>query len=168
MKTILYPFFIFIAMGFLFSQCDDDPQTKMNGTLSEHSACKNFLVQNSSKFDVADTTTSVVFTYSENQNLLILNHINAAFNCCPDDLYCEFYLSGDTIHVHEFEESALCDCNCLYDLTMQINQVVPGVYKLKFHEPYVGNQPMLFFELNLTQDTSGTFTVTRTGYPWGM
>ncbi|HPS71209.1 MAG TPA: hypothetical protein PLM70_03070, partial [Bacteroidales bacterium] len=89
MKTILYPFFVFIALGFLFFQCDDDPQTKMSGNLTEHSACKNFLAQNSPKFDVADTTTSIVFTYSESQNRLILNHINAAFNCCPDDLYCE-------------------------------------------------------------------------------
>ena len=64
MKSILYPLLIFIALGSLFFQCDDDTQTKMNGTLTEHSACKNFLAQNSPKFDVADTTTSIVFTYS--------------------------------------------------------------------------------------------------------
>jgi hypothetical protein len=54
---------------------------------------------------------------------LTLKHVDAGFSCCPDSLYCNIGLKGDTILIQEFEKTAVCKCNCLYDLDIEINGV---------------------------------------------
>ncbi len=168
MKPILLKFLSFMLLGILFTQCDEDPQSKITGKVIDQSQCKNFLAGNNEKFTVSDTFSSVEYNYILSLHRLTLNHINAAFNCCPDEIYCQIEIVGDTIHIYELEETSACDCNCLYDITEQLNNVLPGTYTIQYHEPYIGNQPALIFQLQLSEDCSGIFSVPRTSYPWGI
>jgi hypothetical protein len=100
--------------------------------------------------------------------VLTINHINAGFNCCPGNISCTNIINNDTIVISEKEESALCDCNCLFDLEIEISGLENKKYFLKFEEPYLHNQDELFFELNLSNQTNGTHCVERLQYPWGL
>jgi hypothetical protein len=99
---------------------------------------------------------------------LTVKHINAGFNCCPDSLYCKVDLEGDTILIQELENSTLCHCNCLYDLVIEIKGIDLKKYHVKFIEPYVADQNKLLFEIDLTEDSTGSYCVTRQQYPWGI
>jgi hypothetical protein len=100
---------------------------------------------------------------------LILKHINAAFNCCPEGVDVTLKVSGDTLMVTEQERSALCDCNCLYDLGYRISGIGLAKWHISVKEQYV--QPAeraLSFEINLEESTAGEQCITRSGYPWGL
>ncbi len=62
-------------------------------------------------------------------NVLELRHTNVPFNCCLDSLHADMTIHGDTIEFVEREITTTpCDCICLYDLTMRIEDLVPGTY----------------------------------------
>ncbi|PID89479.1 MAG: hypothetical protein CSB01_01755 [Bacteroidia bacterium] len=145
---------------------DDNPSenTEFSGQLTEHSECKN-LEFISVREETPDTLSCV--KYSFNDDKLVLKHINAGFNCCPDSLYVNASLNGDTIVIEEYETSMLCDCNCLYDLDIELKGIEAQKYHIKFVEPYVTNQEKIFFDINLENNGEGKFCVIRKGYPWG-
>lgn len=167
MKPIFSYYLIFNLLGLLFVACDEDPQSNITGKVTTQSQCKNFLSQNNEKFTVADTFSSVTYLYNVSQQKLTLTHINAGFNCCPGEISCEIEIEGDTIHIYENEETSACDCLCLYDITEQLTNVTAGTYTIQYHEPYIGNQQNIIFQVNLSENTSGSFSVHRTSYPWG-
>jgi hypothetical protein len=82
-------------------------------------------------------------------------------------VYCEFSKGGDTIYIQEVEIGPSCDCNCLYDLNIEINGISSKLYHIQFIEPYIGDQNELFFDVDLSAHTEGSFGVVRTQYPWG-
>lgn len=167
MKPIFSYYLIFTLLGLFFVACDEDPQSNITGKVTDQSQCKNFLVKNNEKFTVADTFSSVTYVYNVSQQKLTLTHVNAAFNCCPGEITCEIEIEGDTIHIYENEETSACDCMCLYDITEQLTNVTAGTYTIQYHEPYIGNQQILIFQINLSENSSGSFSVPRTSYPWG-
>ncbi len=146
----------------------NDDQQIIKGQLTNYSGCKNFLKSGPEMFHTADSFSCIHYTYYPSTNELILQHINAGFNCCPEKIYGKFFMTGDTIVIEEFEASALCDCNCLYDLNIKLNGIAPKKYRVKFIEPYCGNQEKLIFNLDLAKDTNGSYCVTRKQYPWGI
>lgn len=145
-----------------------DDQHMISGQLTSHSDCKNFLKSGSEMFNTADSFSCIHYTYNPSTNELILQHINAGFNCCPEKLYAQFFMIGNTIVIEEFEAAALCNCNCLFDLNMELKGIAPRKYQVKFVEPYCGNQERLTFIIDLAKDTYGSYCVTRKQYPWGI
>ena len=118
---------------------------------------------------IADSNQScIIYTFNaENEKLSIL-HENAGFNCCPGEINCRISFSNDTIVVEELEEYPMCDCNCLFNLEIEINGVLPSKYYLKFIEPYAGDQLKLEFEIDLLNHPSAEYCVERNMYPWGL
>jgi len=110
----------------------------------------------------------VEYSFDEVTNKLTLKHINAAFNCCPESIYCKIELLDDTIAVQEFEKKSGCKCDCIYDLDIEISGVEKKKYQLKILEPYVQEQSELKLEVDLMKESVGSFCVTRKQYPWGM
>jgi len=99
-------------------------------------------------------------------SVLHLNHINAAFNCCPV-VDADVRVEGDTITVEEIEVEGHCMCLCLFDVGYEIQDLAPGVYHLVFIEPYRQlNDPVLECTLDLVSSASGRCCVPRTQYPW--
>ena len=100
--------------------------------------------------------------------VLHLNHINAGFNCCPV-VDADVRVEGDTITVEEIEVEGHCMCLCLFDVGYEIQNLPPGVYLLRFIEPYrPQSDPVLECTLDLVSSPSGRHCVTRSQYPWGF
>jgi len=172
MKRAIYSFLTVSLIALVIFSCeknnDNDMKQIVTGQLVGNSTCKKFLKSSSQIVVTPDTLSCVVYSFDKEKNKLTLKHINAGFNCCPDSLYCKIELKGDTILIQEFEKTAQCDCNCLYDLDIDINGVDLKKYQVKFVEPYAIGQNKIEFEIDLLKVTNGTYCVFRKLYPWGI
>ncbi len=168
MKIAFYVLLAAIISLFTIYSCEKNNNSNiLSGKLINNTGCKNSKSSNLIS-EIPDTLSCVNYSFDVNNNRLTIKHINAGFNCCPDSLYCEISENNDTIVIKEFEAFALCNCNCLYDLDIEINGVRLKKYQIKFVEPYSGAQEKLEFEINLNINASGSYCVTRNLYPWGM
>jgi hypothetical protein len=172
MKPIFYSLLIVSLFGLTFICCEknnpNEKQLIIKGQLISNSTCKNDLKSGSQIVETSDSLSCVEYSFDNEKNKLTIKHINAGFNCCPDRIYCKIGLKGDTILIQEFEKSAQCNCNCLYDLNIEVNGVEMKKYLIKFIEPYAGEQNKLVFEINLNENSNGSYCVARKQYPWGI
>jgi hypothetical protein len=153
----------------LFNSCDKEQESEkmeISGKLINNSDCKSFngFYRNP---DTPDSLSCIEYTFDTLSNKLNLRHINSGFNCCPEKLFCKVSIIGDTIIVEESEKESLCDCNCLYDLDIELEGVEEKLYFLKIIEPYSSNQEKLYFYLDLFESKVGEYCVKREKYPWG-
>lgn len=163
-------FLLFIVIFFISCEkntSSDKPLT-LSGQLIKSSACKSNLKSAYINDAIPDSLSCVEYSFDAEKNKLTIKHINAGFNCCPDSIYCKIDLNNDTIFIKEFEKMFLCDCNCLYDLDINIDGVENKKYQLKFEEPYALDQNKFIFNIDLQKNPNGTYCVTRKQYPWGM
>jgi hypothetical protein len=116
---------------------------------------------------IPSTQDCVEYEYTDD-GLLMIRHVNAGFNCCPE-IKAFVNVRGDTVFVIEREISGLCDCICLFDLDYQIVGLEAGVYRVKVAEEYLEpeDEPLDFW-IDLVSAPSGTYCVTRDHYPWGL
>ena len=167
MKTRLYLVMIAVVFSCFTYSCDKEQENTLTGSLINHTGCKMFKSYYIDS-DTPDTLSCINYSFDPSNNKLSLSHINAGFNCCPESLYCDIKMINDTIIIQEFEKEALCDCNCLYDLEIELNGVFSKIYYLKIIEPYAGDEEKLFFQLDLEYHNQGSYCVTRKRYPWGI
>ena len=139
--------------------------TKLDGKVNSISDCK---LQKSLRQTESDSLSysCVQYSFSSSNNVLKLKHLNAVFNCCPKKINCDFNLKNDTIFITESETDGNCDCMCLYDIETEISGLKPDQYVIKFQEPYLGDQQVIVFLVDLTQQLSGEYCVERTNYPY--
>lgn len=163
-----YTLFFLVMIFFLFG-CKEtvDPldQNKLTASvINENPTCKNNNSLTLKIADTPDTLSCIEYSYDVNKKQLLLTHINAAFNCCPLGIDAEAVLNGDSIVVNEQEKMGeeACDCICLYDLDIMIENVSLQRYYFKI------NDESLIFELFLTKEVDGYYCVTKKEYPWGM
>ena len=164
---------LFIS-GFLlvFSSCETLKNT-ISGKLTTHSECNNSYdiksaVSIQKGVQTPDSMSCVEYSYNAEKEELTLIHRNSGFNCCPGKLSGKISLKNDTILIEEREANlaAMCDCNCLYDLTFVLNDVSADKYVLKFIEPYAMGTTPLIFDIDLPRKGSDIFCVVRKKYPW--
>jgi len=165
MRRTIYPCLAGFVIVLLIFSCERDNQI-MTGKIINDSGCKNSK-SGEFKTDTPDSLACVFYSYDKSESKLSVNHINAGFNCCPEKLFCNISLKGDTIIISESEKKTLCRCDCLYDLDIEITGVDAKEYNIKFIEPYAGNQEKIIFHLDLKNTTEGSFCVLRNQYPWG-
>lgn len=171
MKT--KPGYIIMALvaGALFLyQCEKEKSADktLSGKLISYTECKDFTKSTPGSETIADTLSCVQYRYDMETRKLTLKHINTGFNCCPEELYCSFSANVDTLFINESEKSAMCDCNCLFDMDIEITDVDAGKYQVKFIEPYAEDLDPLLFEIDLVNHPEGSFCVNRKWYPWGQ
>ncbi len=146
-------------------------ENKNNGVFSGKMIAQSPCKSNKSTDVVRDTTDNlscVDYKYESSTGKLALKHINAGFNCCPNRIYCDITLNGDTILINEHETDGPCDCDCLYDLDIEIAGMEAKSYQVKLIEPYAYNQEQLNFSIDLAVVDSGTVCALRNNYPWGI
>jgi hypothetical protein len=168
MKTkFLYILFVLIVL--IISSCDNiiNDNSGISGKLKKYSECKNNL-KSTEATNVLCNKSCVEYHYNSSTEILKLSHINAGFNCCPEKLYCTVTTNSDTIIIQEYEKAALCDCNCLYDLVIEIIGITPEKYVIKFIEPYAVNSKKIIFNVDFSAIQEGSFCVIRDKYPWGI
>jgi len=167
-NRIRFSILLFLGVFILGCEKEEKPPLVISGELFSNTQCKDFFKSSSEGYTTPDSLSCIEYSFNQADNALTLRHINAGFNCCPEELSCEIIAQGDTLIVEEYEKSALCNCNCLYDLEIVINGILESVYKIKMIEPYAHDQEELFFEIDLSKEASGSFCVVRKGYPWGI
>jgi len=167
-KTTLY---ILISFLLIISSCES-LKYPVTGKITDTSECKSSEAFNVKglvlRASTPDTLSCVEYSYDEDTETLTLLHINAGFNCCPGKISCKISTSNDTILIEEKEEQSICDCDCLYDLTITLENVLTGEYIIKFIEPYSHDMKELIFNVDFTKLSVGEFCVTRKSYPWGI
>ncbi|MBN2521786.1 MAG: hypothetical protein JXB24_00850 [Bacteroidales bacterium] len=144
---------------------EDPPSSEISGRLISNTGCKSFESDNV-KNNIPGTVSCINYVLDPTTGELLVKHVNAGFNCCPDSLYCIISVDGDTIVIEEFEKDGLCDCLCLFDLDIKLEGVIPKEYYMKVIEPYVEDEEKLYFDLDLSDSLEGTYCVTRVQYPW--
>jgi hypothetical protein len=170
MNPIKYSFIPVIITFLLVLSCEKEKTTNIepgnSGKLSHVSDCKS-LKSATDSIEIADSLSCIEYNYNDTSKFLLLKHINAGFNCCPDSIYCDIRIVGDSVIIREFELSAGCRCNCLYDLEYEIQGISKKKYQVLLIEPYLADQDKLEVEIDLSDSNKGSICVKRKGYPWG-
>ena len=105
----------------------------------------------------------------DGENILLLKHVNAGFNCCPKNIIANITIDNYSIIIEEIEIDGECDCLCLFNLSYEIKDLEPGQYRITIIEPYVPkDEETLEFTIDLLTTPSGVFCVERDYYPWGQ
>ena len=168
-KSFLFLFLSISVIGFFgftLTQNSLCPKKGISGKVIAFSKCKNEDEAKTKTVALADNLSRVDYSFSSADKKLSIKHINAAFNCCPDSIYCKVSYNKDTIIIEEFQKTLGCRCNCLYDVDIVLNNVKAKPYYVRFVEPYCNDQKKICFPLDLTKTTKSTFTVEREKYPW--
>lgn len=138
-------------------------------TLLQHTDCKLFQNNTASSgpsFAPGPADDCIHYQYN-GTDTLTFTHINAAFNCCPEEITAAIDIDGNQIIINEQEKKASCHCLCLYDLDYKIENLSPGCYSFRIIEPYIdSNDQILEFTLDLNETTNGDFCLPRNRYPW--
>jgi hypothetical protein len=135
------------------------------GYLTGHSGCNMFGI------DRTPPNQDCIEYQYDGEGRLLLTHVNAGFNCCPDTIAADITIEGNVITISEsqsLEVSGGCDCLCLFDLYMEIDNLPPGEYTISVSEIYTSPEDeLLEFTINLTSvPSTGSFCVARDHYPW--
>lgn len=162
---------IFISIIIVYScsknSTEQEEQPEVTGQVLSRSEC-NSHIKTTLNSDADSNQSCIAYSYDAVNKRLNIIHENAGFNCCPGEVSCAISYVNDTITIEEIPELAMCGCECLFDLEIQVNGVLEKTYYLKFIEPYVGDQEKLEFMVNLQQQSSGEYCVVRYQYPWGI
>ncbi len=138
-------------------------------SLISFTGCKTGAALPAGEEDPPDSSC-VAYRYDRDGNLFF-EHIDAGFNCCQDRIYASISIDGKAITVTEAEdpEGGLCDCLCLFDLCFVAKNIEPGLWTIRFSEPYLGEgDEAIEFTVDLLLATEGEYCVPRKSYPWGM
>ncbi|SYZ73038.1 exported hypothetical protein [Candidatus Zixiibacteriota bacterium] len=139
-----------------------------SGDLIGHSPCKSLLA--AKIFDSIPSDQDCVQYQYDGFGTLTLKHINAGLNCCPI-IAADVYVSGSTITIVEIDstDNGGCSCLCTFDLEYGIDDLLPGIYTLRFVEPYkTTSDPPLEVIIDIGTNPSGEYCVSRCCYPWGQ
>lgn len=115
--------------------------------------------------DITTKEECLRYNYNEADQILLLNHIHAGFNCCVYPTG-DINIEGNTIKIIEsFTGDDICDCECLFNLDYEVINLVPGVYTFTVNNVY--NLPEeLTFTVDLSSENEGVYCITRDQYPW--
>jgi len=140
------------------------PCPSFTGAMTGYGTCKTF----DAKDPIPPTQDCVVYSY-DGQGVLSLTHVNASFNCCPEQLLADIVIEDNVITITEYEtlENGGCDCMCLFDVDYEFVDIPPGDYTIRVVE-YVSQwgdtlQSMVTL---LPEVTEGQFCVEWGIYPW--
>lgn len=165
-KVILSGFFVFLCLFYLQGCKRGDIITGLNaeGILINYTDCKTF--------NTPPATTEILSSsesgkecieYDYDGSTLQLKHVNAAFNCCLDQIVAVVTIDGDVITIAEegkLANGSGCHCICLYDLEFLITHLKPGVYT--FVIPSFTD----LIQIDLRLPTSNSYCEKRDRYPW--
>ncbi len=135
-----------------------------SGSLLEVVGCKE-QTGKQSDHSVQAVNDCIEYDYIQN-NILLLKHINAGFNCCPV-LDTDITIENGVIRIAEREIEGMCDCYCLFDFYYMIVNLPPGEYTITVDEHYVQKgDEKLEFTVDLVEIPSGIYCVERNHSPW--
>jgi len=157
------------AVGMSGCKKSSDVQATPVGILLSYDGCKEFQGSSDSRLAaalVSPTNDCIDYNY-DGSSTLLLNHINAGFNCYPGEITADIVFNGNIITITEMERDNTADCICLYDVDYRLENLSPGLYTIRVIELYVeGDDQPLEFSVELFSAITGRFCVERNHYPW--
>lgn len=84
---------------------------------------------------------------------LQINHINAWFNCEPGEIFVTAELINGAIVIDAYEDPALANCICPYDLSYRIGPLKYGRYIIRILRGDIK------FSINFKSSTNGFFII---------
>ena len=102
--------------------------------------------------------------WSHDGSVLAIRHRSGGFNCCSEVTVACSIVDG-AVSIVETESGALCLCECLFDLDLEVRGLPPGPYTIRVSG---GLGPGLEAAVDLSAEPSGSRCEERTGYPWGL
>ncbi|MHC1705489.1 MAG: hypothetical protein AB9846_16435 [Tenuifilaceae bacterium] len=160
---------IALFLGMVQTHCERDVNnSSVTGQLVSNTICKNQMLTKNQNSFVENNQSCIRYVYVESTQTLRITHENSGFNCCPGELSVNIKIDGNTITIEELEELPECHCLCLYDLEIEVYNVKPLQYLLIIQEPYIGENEPLSFIIDINDNPTGAFCVTRNNYPWGL
>jgi hypothetical protein len=133
------------------------PWDGTEGRLVAVSDCGGFGAMDDSPVDLS----LECMEYSFEGGTLKLRHVNAGFNCCGAKS-AQVTVADGEIRIVESEEQNPCDCECLFDLDMEVVNLPAGTYRILV----TGSLGGLDFVVDLAAQPSGSYCEKRDRYPW--
>ena len=142
-----------------------DPKNNPDGSLTNSSGCISYL--SAPKGNLAPPCcTGFIYDYDSEEGTLSISHVGAGFNCCSDQS-ADITFNDSLILIDENESGELCHCLCLYDIDYELENITPGIYTIRFIEPYANDEDIpLELTFDLVSDPTGSVMVERNHYPW--
>ena len=167
MTFIRFPVLLLLVLSFTFlltTGCSDGTKPEApSGSMTSATDCKTFATKGALVPDLSADCISYNYTSG---GTLTLQHINTAFNCCPD-YEATITIEGSLITLTEHETGAHCNCLCVFDLTYEILFLPAGVYQIVVEQEYLYEDDEHHdFVLQLNGAISGESCITRDHYPW--
>jgi len=158
---------IFLLLLFGCKEKVTAPESIAFGILSMYEGCKTFVTTSGSGSSPHGINEECIEYEYDGEGFLILKHINSGFNCCPEKIAADIFVSGNIIYIEERELEQGCFCQCLFDVKYEVRDLEPGEYTIEIKAPYIiAPDEEMKFNVPLYGSCSGTFCVTRTHYPW--
>lgn len=157
-----------LAVILFVGSCDSDSATESKpqpdpilASLTDFSDCLDL------SMSASDESECFEYSFDSSGVLTVLHH-NAGFNCCPDSIYADIEIDGQTITFDEHEGLSMpCHCLCLYDIEYRLENVTPEIYTLVFNDSYIHTgDSMLTGTIDLEVNPEGSYCQERGYYPW--
>lgn len=163
-------FILILILLFLFFGCREKvtaPESIAFGILSTYEGCKSFVTTSSSGSNTHGINEECIEYEYDGEELLVLKHINSGFNCCPEKIAADIFVTGNMIYIEERELDQGCLCQCLFDVKYEVHDLKPGEYTIAVKAPYtVESDEEMKCNVSLYGSCSGTYCVSRAHYPW--
>ena len=155
-----------VVIGLLVLACGSSTgsRSEADNVIVQRSDCGGYIHARQGKI-ASEDETCIEWNYSVD-GVFSFTHYNAGFNCCTD-VTAQFNLEANVITVQVAESGDWCHCLCLFDIDYVLGEIPAGIYTLNIQEPYLpeGDAPLVFV-IELDGESSGSFCVDRTRYPW--
>ncbi|MBR9977109.1 MAG: hypothetical protein KFH87_03390 [Bacteroidetes bacterium] len=138
---------------------------EVSGSLLWAEGCKSEVTRG----DADRNSTCMRFDYDAGKQQLTLHHVNAAFNCCPEEIIVEVEKEDNVIRIIESQRGPNCRCDCLYDLAILVEHVPAAAYMIIVEETRRNEKDTrIEFAVDLNVETDGIHCVPRNHYPYGL
>jgi hypothetical protein len=161
MKNLIY----FAAMILILSACERQDGGVMYLTSDSDLVCRS---GGGLKTDDPLSNQSCIRFEYDGDSTLYMVHLNAGFNCCPEEILVDMEVKGDSILITENQRKAGCRCNCLFHVNLTVHNLERTKYHVKVMEPLARVDNLLMFDLDLKKEPNGQVCVERSYYPWNQ
>ncbi len=160
-KIILFNLITLLLFATIGCEKEENKTVKREGKLEIKNFSRTDCKQNADYIgSVAQESKKEYLELKSVGKYLKVKHINAQFNCCPEEIFITSKISNDTIYIDEDEKSHACNCICDYDLDYEIGKVDYGNYYVvltKLKSPF----SYLEFKLDFNENLNNRIYVER-------
>jgi len=94
--------------------------------------------------------------FTVDSNYLFIRHVNASLNCCPDSIKVVSSILNGKIQYSVCQKEAICNCNCLYDITCKIGPLAFTSYSMIIN---VCTGSTAEFKIDFCNNTNGKYII---------